>query len=200
MSNLEQGDHEANLFHSFCDNLSLGHKGMMCVFKIQILPCNYFFAIIFIYFLLLENMFTAKVSPGVIAPSCMVIGSNQGFHPAMGSPLNTSIENAFSHQSSSLSKTMPSPMRMTSASKQFGFCESSNSLDEMKFSNQGINGFHAHSFPENHDSMAHGIPRISPTAIANGTSLGPGIREGYVSHVHGVNANGHPMELKGGML
>ncbi|PON67222.1 Splicing factor-like protein [Parasponia andersonii] len=139
----------------------------------------------------------AKVSPGVIAPSCMVIHSNRGFHPAMGSSLSTSIESAFSHQSSSLPKTMPSPMRMMSSSKQFDFCESGNSLDEMKFGNQGIHGFHAHSFPENHDSLAHGIPHISPAAIANITSLGLGIREEYISHGHGVNINRHPMEVKG---
>lgn len=146
----------------------------------------------------MENIVTAKVSPGVIAPSCMVSGSNQVFHPAICSPLSTSFENALSHQTSSLPKAMASQMRMTSASKQIGFCESSNSLDEMKLSNQGIHGFHPHSFPENHDSLAHGIPRISPTAIANVNSLGLGVREGYISHVHGVNISRQPMELKGG--
>ncbi|XP_062091511.1 protein MEI2-like 1 [Humulus lupulus] len=165
MSNIEQVDHESNLYHSFCDNFSSAQK--------------------------------AKVSPGVIAPSRMAIGSNQGFHPAICSPLSTSFENSLSLQSSSLPKTMPSPMRMTSASKQFGFCETSNSLDEMKFGNQGIHGFHHHSFPENHDSLAHGIPSLSPNAIANMTSLGLGIRDGCINHVRGVNTNRHPVELKG---
>ena len=148
----------------------------------------------------MENIVTAKVSPGVIAPSCMVSGSNQVFHPAICSPLSTSFENALSHQTSSLPKAMASQMRMTSDSKQIGFCESSNSLDEIKFGNQGIHSFHPHSFPENHDGLAHGIPCNPPTAIPNITNLGLAITEGYINHVHGVNANQLPREVKGGMI
>ncbi|XP_024027450.1 protein MEI2-like 1 isoform X2 [Morus notabilis] len=140
---------------------------------------------------------SAKVSPGGIASSCMVIGSNKDFHSPFRTPTSTSVENAFCHYSSSLPNTLPSPLRMTSASKQFGFCESSNSLDEVKFGNQGIHSFHPHSFPENHDGLAHGIPCNPPTSIPNLTNLGLGITEGYISRVHGVNTNQLPRELKG---
>lgn len=130
--------------------------------------------------------------------NCMVIGSNKDFHSPFRTPTSTSVENAFCHHSSSLPNTLPSPLRMTSASKQLGFCESSNSLDEVKFANQGIHSFHPHSFPENHDGLAHGIPCNPPTSIPNLTNLGLGITEGYISRVHGVNTNQLPRELKGG--
>lgn len=39
LSNLKQDDHEPKLFHSFCDNLSTGHIGMMLLPTKG--PCNF---------------------------------------------------------------------------------------------------------------------------------------------------------------
>lgn len=165
--------------------------------------CKFYFIlnlVRFFFSLLIETIFESKVSPGGIATTGMVISSNQDFHSAFPTPMSSSVDNALCHQSSSLPNTLASPMRMASAIKQFGFCESSNSLDEIKFGNQGIHSFHPHSFPENHDGLAHGIPCNPPTAIPNITNLGLGITEGYINHVHGVNANQLPREVKGGMI
>lgn len=120
---------------------------------------------------------------GKVGHGGLASGSNQEhIHSAMRM---ASVQDAFTHQSSSLPNNT---LRMMSAVKQFGFCESSNSMDEMKFASQGVQNFQPHSLPEHHDGLAHGIP----------CNLGLGVTEGYASHLHGVNINRRPGDLKGG--
>lgn len=132
--------------------------------------------------------------------SWMINGLNQGVYSVIQSPMNTFTENSLSHQTSSVTNVLPSPVRMASAGKQVGFYDSNNnSLDEMNFGNQRIPTFHPHSFPEYHDSLAHGIPCNSSTTLADLTSMGLRMTEGMDSrHFHGASTTRHAVEHKVG--
>ena len=127
-------------------------------------------------------------------------GSINGFHSASRSPVSSFIENAFPHRSSSVPNNLPSPVGVASIGKQFGLCESNHSLNEMKFANQCIPGFHPHSFPEYNDSLANAIPCNSSSNIADmAVNLGPRMTEGIDSRqIRRANSNIHPVELNGG--
>ncbi|XP_015888542.1 protein MEI2-like 1 isoform X2 [Ziziphus jujuba] len=139
---------------------------------------------------------------GVIVSSWMINGLNQGVYSVIQSPMNTFTENSLSHQTSSVTNVLPSPVRMASAGKQVGFYDSNNnSLDEMNFGNQRIPTFHPHSFPEYHDSLAHGIPCNSSTTLADLTSMGLRMTEGMDSrHFHGASTTRHAVEHKVGVV
>ncbi|KAE8123780.1 hypothetical protein FH972_018709 [Carpinus fangiana] len=144
----------------------------------------------------------ATGSPGVITSNCMDNGSINGFHSASRSPVSSFIESAFPHRSSSVPNNLPSPVGVASIGKQFGLCESNHSLNEMKFANQCIPGFHPHSFPEYNDSLANAIPCNSSSNIADmAVNLGPRMTEGIDSRqIRRANSNIHPVELNGGVF
>ncbi|KAM2286445.1 hypothetical protein ACFX1S_038918 [Malus domestica] len=136
--------------------------------------------------------------PGVVTSSCMVNGFGLGLHSALRSPVSTFIENALSHQSSSVPDTLPAPVTGASIGKKFSLCDPDQSLDDMNFGNQSVPGIHPHSLPEYNDSLARGIPCNTAGAIGsmNG-NLGLRMREG-TDRRSTVSANGHLVELNGG--
>jgi hypothetical protein len=139
---------------------------------------------------------TANLRPGMVASSCMANESNLGLHSSIRSPSSAFIGNALAHHSSSVPRTLPSPMRVVSTDKNFCLPDSNHSLNEIKFGNQCIPNFHPHSLPEYHDSLAHGI-----TSNSCGVTGNAGLRmtEGTDRrHTREMNANGHLMELNGG--
>ncbi|KAL5564796.1 hypothetical protein UlMin_027960 [Ulmus minor] len=139
-----------------------------------------------------------KATPGTVASSCMINRSYPDVHFAIGSPIGPFIESSFAHQSSSVPNTLTSPIRMPSASKQFGVCHSNNSLEGIHLNHQGVQSFHPHSLPDHHDNLPSGIACNSSTAIANTTHVGLGEKSGYIRQIHGVSTNRHPLELTGG--
>ncbi|XP_015580065.1 protein MEI2-like 4 isoform X2 [Ricinus communis] len=141
----------------------------------------------------------ATFSPGVIASSCMENGSTQVIHSAIQSPVGSFIE---SHRSSSVPNNLPSPVSVTSISKQFGLHEPNRSMDEMMFGNQRIPSFHPHSLPEYPDGLANGVPFNSSSSIGGmAHSVGSKVTEGISSrHIQAVSSNGHLMELNGGVF
>lgn len=197
----EQEQDEFNFCHSPSDSLSSGCKGM--ILRVR----NYCFNLCLSShknvslclsshkkcFLVLS---TANLRPGMVASSCMANESNLGLHSSIRSPSSAFIGNALAHHSSSVPRTLPSPMRVVSTDKNFCLPESNHSLNEIKFGNQCIPNFHPHSLPEYHDSLAHGI-----TSNSCGVTGNAGLRmtEGTDRrHTHEMNANGHLMELNGG--
>ncbi|XP_050221418.1 protein MEI2-like 1 isoform X1 [Mercurialis annua] len=138
----------------------------------------------------------ASFSPGVIASSCMENGSAQAMHSSIQSPVGSYIE---SHQSSSVPNNLPSPLSLTSVSKQFGLHEPNRTMEEMMIGNQCIPSFHPHSLPEYHDGLANGIPINSSIIGSMAHNVGSRVTEGFNSrHIQGVGSNGHLMELGGG--
>lgn len=134
--------------------------------------------------------FTATLHPG------MANESNLGLHSSIRSPSNAFMGNALAHLSSSVPRTLPSPMRVVSADKNFCLPDSNHSLNEIKFGNQCVPNFHPHSLPEYHDSLAHGITSNSSGVTGN---VGLRMTEGTDRrHIREMNANGHLMELNGG--
>ncbi|KAM5571519.1 protein MEI2-like 1 [Rosa sericea] len=122
--------------------------------------------------------------------------SNLGLHSSIRSPSNAFMGNALAHLSSSVPRTLPSPMRVVSTDKNFCLPDSNHSLNEIKFGNQCIPNFHPHSLPEYHDSLAHGITSNSSGVTGN---VGLRMTEGTDRrHIREMNANGHLMELNGG--
>ncbi|XP_050376087.1 protein MEI2-like 1 isoform X2 [Argentina anserina] len=122
--------------------------------------------------------------------------SNLGLHSSIRSPSNAFIGNALTHLSSSVPRTLPSPMRVGSTDNNFCHPDSNHSLNDIKFGNQCIPNFHPHSLPEYHDSLAHGV-----TSNNNGATGNVGLRltEGTDRrHTREMNANGHLLELNGG--
>ncbi|KAM2125413.1 hypothetical protein ACFX1Q_015895 [Malus domestica] len=139
----------------------------------------------------------ATLHPGIVTSSCMVNGSSLGIHSAVRSPVSAFIENALSHQSSSVPDAFPAPVTLASIGKKFSLRDTEQSLDDMSFGNQSAPGIHPHSLPEYNDSLAHGIPCNTSGAIRiiNG-NLGLRMREG-TDRRSTVSANGHLVELNG---
>ncbi|XP_009373640.2 protein MEI2-like 1 isoform X1 [Pyrus x bretschneideri] len=140
----------------------------------------------------------ATLHPGMVTSSCMVNGSSLGLHSAVRSPVSAFIENALSHQSSSVPDVFPTPATLASIGKKFSLRDTERSLDDMNFGNQSAPGIHPHSLPEYNDSLAHGIPCNTSGAIGiiNG-NLGLRMREG-TDRRSTVSANGHLVEPNGG--
>ncbi|GAV60198.1 RRM_1 domain-containing protein/RRM_2 domain-containing protein [Cephalotus follicularis] len=117
-----------------------------------------------------------------------------GISSTIRSPLSAFME---SHQSSSVPNNLPSPARVASISKKFSLCESNQSLDEMKFSNQSILSFHPHSFPEYHDNLDDGISYNSSSPIPDMAGhASPIVTEGSDnSYIRGLSSNGQLMEI-----
>lgn len=105
--------------------------------------------------------------------------------------MSSYVENVFPHRSSSVPNNLPSPVRVASIGKQFGICDSNQSLNEIKFSNQCIPCFHPHSFPEYLDSSVNGSPCKTSSHIADmAVNLGPKVAEGIDSRqIIKVNSN-----------
>lgn len=127
-------------------------------------------------------------------------GSNHSLHSAARSPVSSYVENVFPHRSSGVLNNFSSPVRVASIGKQFGICDSNQSLNEIKFSNQCIPSFHPHSFPEYLDSSVNGSPcKISSHIADMAVSLGPKVAEGIDSRkIIKVSSNIRTMEPNAG--
>ncbi|KAG6686074.1 hypothetical protein I3842_11G000900 [Carya illinoinensis] len=118
------------------------------------------------------------------------------------SPVSSYVENVFPHRSSGVLNNFSSPVRVASIGKQFGICDSNQSLNEIKFSNQCIPSFHPHSFPEYLDSSVNGSPcKISSHIADMAVSLGPKVAEGIDSRkIIKVSSNIRTMEPNAGVF
>ncbi|KAF5476482.1 hypothetical protein F2P56_003233 [Juglans regia] len=118
------------------------------------------------------------------------------------SPVSSYVENVFPHRSSSVPNNLPSPVRVASIGKQFGICDSNQSLNEIKFSNQCIPSFHPHSFPEYLDGSVNGSPCKTSSHMADmAVSLGPKVAEGIDSRqIIKVSSNIRTMEPNAGVF
>ncbi|KAK9021206.1 hypothetical protein V6N11_011206 [Hibiscus sabdariffa] len=134
---------------------------------------------------------------GVIASGGMDNGSSQVLHSVIQSPVNTFGE---SHRSSTVPINLASPARVAPIGKKISLLEPNHSMDDMKYANQGVPGFHPHSFPEYHDSLANGIALNSPSTITNmASSASSMMAEGLENrHVRGASSNGHLIEPNAG--
>ncbi|XP_004297487.1 PREDICTED: protein MEI2-like 1 [Fragaria vesca subsp. vesca] len=134
--------------------------------------------------------YNATLHPG------MANESNLGLHSSIRSPSNAFMGNALAHLSSSVPRTLPSPMRVVSTDNNFCLPDSNHSVNEIKFGNQCVPNFHPHSLPEYHDSLAHGITSNNCGVTGNvSLRLADGTDR---RHTREMNANGHLMELNGG--
>lgn len=156
------------------------------------LKCKDFFLGINIFY---RNSFFSGITS-----NCANNGSNHSLHSAARLPVSSYVQNVFPHRSYSVLNSLPSPVKVASIGKQFGICDSNQSLNEIKFSNQCIPSFHPHSFPEYRDSSVNGSPcKTSSNIDAMAINLSPKVAEGIDSrHIIKVSSNICPMEPNAG--
>ncbi|KAI3975954.1 hypothetical protein MKX01_016637 [Papaver californicum] len=142
-------------------------------------------------------------SPGLITSDGMDNGAAQGLHSAIRAPISQFVENGFHHgMSSSVPQSLQSPVRVASMGSQPGLGEPSPSLSQMEFGFRGITGFHPHSLPEYHDSLANGGPYNSSTTLpAMAANIGSITSEELDNrHMRRVGSNSHSMDLNEGIF
>ncbi|XP_039001432.1 protein MEI2-like 1 [Hibiscus syriacus] len=133
---------------------------------------------------------------GVIASGGKDNGSSQVLHSVIQSPVNTFVE---PHRSSTVPINLASPARVAPIGNKINPLETNHSTDDLKYANQGVQGFHPHSFPDYHDSIANGIELNSPRTITNMASSAGSMAEGLDNrHARGASSNGHLIEPNAG--
>lgn len=146
-------------------------------------------------FLISLDIITATaVTSGVIGSDCLENGYKQRFQSAMRQPLNAFVDNSFFHVNSGIHNTV----RGASAGKVSGVSESSNLVDAMKFASSP--GFHPHSLPEYHASLANGSPYTFSSTISNKAgNIGTGVTEASDGrHIQGMSSTGNLAKFNGG--
>ncbi|KAI3882604.1 hypothetical protein MKW92_051856 [Papaver armeniacum] len=142
-------------------------------------------------------------SSGLITSNGMDNGAAQGLNSGIRAPISQFVENGFHHgMSSSVPQSLHSPVRVASMGSQSGLGEPSPSLGQMEFGFRGITGFHPHSLPEYHDSLASGGPYNSSTTLAAmAANLGSITSEELDSrHMRRVGSNSPSMDLNEGIF
>lgn len=142
-----------------------------------------------------------SVVHSAVMSGCIEIGSFKDLNTAVGAPISSFSENGFrSGNSSSVSHSLTSSMRVASAGNQSVYGEAAQSFGQMKFGFHSMPNFHPHSLPEYHDGLTGGLPFNSSanlTTISGGINSGPS--EGHdIRHMRRVSAIGHSRELNDG--
>ncbi|XP_038683771.1 protein MEI2-like 1 isoform X2 [Tripterygium wilfordii] len=106
------------------------------------------------------------------------------------------------HLSSSVPKSLSSPLTVSSISKQAGLHEPHHSVNDVKFGSQYVPSLYPHSLPVYHDTLANGSSYGSLSSIRDmGSSGDPRVTEGFGNKcINGVNLNGQLMEFNGGVF
>ncbi|XP_039069382.1 protein MEI2-like 1 isoform X1 [Hibiscus syriacus] len=135
---------------------------------------------------------------GEIASGGKDNGSSQVLRSVVQSPVNTFVK---PHRSSTVPINLASPARVAPIGNKISPLETNHSTDDLKYANQGVPGFHPHSFPDYHDRLANGIALNSPRTITNMASSAGSMAEGLDNrHARGASSNGHLIEPNAGVF